>query len=290
MNSELYSILKKLDIHPISYQKINSVYLINNTYIVKLNANNYDIYKYLISKGFNYFPEYFNAINDNYDIVKYIIPLKVSNEEKVNDYLKLLAILHFKTSYKREIDLDEIKSKYEELINRIVNLRKYYSTVNDEIDKELFLSPGEYLLVRNISLIYNILNISENLLNKEYEKIKNLKSIKVSLLHNNLSLDHLIISEKEYLISWDKSYFDNPVYELEDFYRKYYSYITLNDLLTIYERINKLTDIERHLLIIMLSIPNKIEFTRDNYLNTKMVNQEINYLKSIYDILIKCNV
>lgn len=289
MNNELHSIIKKLKIHPVSYQKIKSVFLVkekNNSYIIKLNTNNYDIYKYLISKNFTYIPNNYNDSNDNFDIVEYIKETRVDNILKINDYLKILAILHLKTSYMREIDLDEIKENYEKIINEIHLLRKYYHELNDSIDKELFLSPASYLLVRNISLIYSILNISEHSLNKIYDKLKKEKSIKVCLLHNNLSLEHLLTSDKEYLISWDKSYFDSPIIELENFYRKYYQFITINDFFEIYESVNKLTDIEKKILIIKLSIPKKIEFTNNNYDNTVIVNREINYLKDIYDMLI----
>ena len=292
MNNELYSILKKENIHPIAYKKINSVYLVSDktiTYAIKLNTNNYDIYKYLLSKGFNYFPDNYSNINVNYDITKYIIPLEVNQTEKVNDYLKLLSILHFKTSYKREVNLDEIKINYEKLINEINDLRRYYISINDKLDKERFLSPADYLLLRNITLIYSVLNIIEKLLNKTYEKIKDSKSIRVALLHNNLSLDHLIINEGEYLISWDKSYFDSPINELNSFYRKYYNYIDINDFLLIYEKSNKLSAIEKALLIIVLSVPKKIEFINNNYENTVLVNNEINYLKSIYELITKYN-
>ena len=292
MNNELYSILKKENIHPLAYKKINSVYLVSDktiTYAIKLNTNNYDIYKYLLSKGFNYFPDNYSNINVNYDITKYIIPLEVNQTEKVNDYLKLLSILHFKTSYKREVNLDEIKINYEKIINEINDLRRYYISINDKLDKERFLSPADYLLLRNITLIYSILNIIEELLNKTYEKIKDSKSIRVALLHNNLSLDHLIINEGEYLISWDKSYFDSPINELNSFYRKYYNYIDINDFLLIYEKSNKLSEIEKALLIIVLSVPKKIEFINNNYENTVLVNNEINYLKSIYELITKYN-
>ena len=292
MNNELYSILKKENIHPIAYKKINSVYLVSDktiTYAIKLNTNNYDIYKYLLSKGFNYFPDNYSNINVNYDITKYIIPLEVNQTEKVNDYLKLLSILHFKTSYKREVNLDEIKINYEKIINEINDLRRYYISINDKLDKERFLSPADYLLLRNITLIYSVLNIIEKLLNKTYEKIKDSKSIRVALLHNNLSLDHLIINEGEYLISWDKSYFDSPINELNSFYRKYYNYIDINDFLLIYEKSNKLSAIEKTLLIIVLSVPKKIEFINNNYENTVLVNNEINYLKSIYELITKYN-
>lgn len=289
MIKDVHYILKKLNIHPVMYEKIKSVYLIKDksySYIIKLNTNNYDIYKYLISKNFTYFPNFYNDVNDNFDVLEYIEDFKMDQVQKVNDYLKILSILHLKTSYIREIDLDEIKGKYEELINKIHSLRDYYYKLNDLIDKEVFLSPGYYLLVRNISLIYSTLNISEEKLNKIYDKLKNEKSIRISLLHNNLSLEHLITNEKEYLISWDKSYFDSPIVELKNFYQKYYQSITISDFFKIYEGINKLSSIEKELLLVTLAIPKKIEFTNNHYQDTLYVNKEINYLKDVYDILI----
>ena len=287
--NNVYDILKKLNIHPIAYQKIKSVYLIKDKrkkYIIKLNTNNFDIYKYLLSKDFTYFPDFYNTSNDNYDVLEYIEDFKMNRIQKIIDYLKILAILHLKTSYKREIDLNEIKEKYEELINEINYLRNYYLEINDRVDKEMFLSPSSYLLVCNISLIYSTLSICEERLNKIYQTLKKEKSIRISLLHNNLLLDHLITNNKEYLISWDKAYFDSPIVELENFYRLYYQDITVNDFFKIYESSNKLTNIEKELLLIKLSIPKKIEFTNNDYLNTLNVNLEINYLKDVYDLLV----
>jgi len=289
MNNEIKKIIKERNIHPLSYKKINNVYIINNQYVIKLNANNYDIYKYLASKDFMFFPKNFNNQLDNYDMSLYIDNLNINNESKINDYLKILALLHKKTSYKREIDLDEIKEKYEDLNKKIINLKKYYLELNDEIDHHIFFSPSEYLLVKNISLIYGILDNSEILLSDIYKKIKNEKSIRVSLLHNNINLDHFLISDHEYLISWDKAYFDSPINEIEEFYRKYYRQIELSDLLLIYENINKLTILEKQLLIVNLSIPKEIELTNNTYLDTKLINDEINYLKNIYELLMKCN-
>lgn len=291
MNKEIIDIIKLRNIHPIGYKRIKNVYVIdskNNSYVIKLNTNNYDIYKYLISRDFLFFPENYNNPFDNYDISLYIDSLNVSNEQKINDYLKILSLLHKKTSYKREIDLDEIKEKYENLNNKIISLRKYYLSLNEEIDHHNFFSPSEYLLIRNISLIYSILDNSEILLNEIYKKIKDEKSIRVSLLHNNIDINHLIISDHEYLVSWDYSYFDSPIYEIEKFYRKYYQEIDLNDLLLIYENINQLTNLEKKLLIISLSIPKELKLTSNTSKDIKIINSEINYLNKVYELLIKC--
>lgn len=290
MNKEINKIIKEKNIHPISYKKIKSVYVVNskdNSYVIKLNTNNYDIYKYLMARDFFSFPKNINYPNDNYDISLYVNGLDINREEKINDYIKIISLLHQKTSYKREIDLDEIKEKYESLSNRIFSLKKYYSDLNDYIDHQMFLSPSEYLLIKNISLIYSILDNSKLLLEDIYQTIKNERSIRVSLLHHNPDLDHLIISDHKYLISWDKSYFDSPIYEIEDVYRKYYHDIELNDLIRIYESINKLTSMEKKLLLISLAIPKELKLTDNVFLDTKIINNEIDYLKKVYELLIK---
>ena len=288
MNKELSHVIQKYQIHPKSYQKKGKVYIISdgkNNYVVKLNTNNYDIYKYLISRDFLYFPSNYNTFDDNYDLLEYIEDLPVSREQKISDYIHLVGLLHHKTSYKREIDLDEIKEKYEDLINRINYLQNYYENLNNMIDKEIFFSPAMYLLIRNISLIYSILNQSKVLLNELYGHIKNTKSIRVALLHNNVSLSHLITNNHLYLISWDKAYFASPILELENFYRTYYQDIEINDFLKIYESVNELTHDEETLLLILLSIPKEIKLSNNTYLDTQNINQEINYLNKVYGLL-----
>ena len=290
MNNEIIEVIKKRNLHPLAYQKIKSVYVIStkdNKYVIKLNTNNYDIYKYLLSRNFLFFPENFNNLNDNYDISLFIDGIDVNKEQKINDYIKIISILHNKTSYKREIDLDEIKEKYEGLNNKINYLRNYYLELNDKLDHEMFLSPSAYLLLRNISLIYTILNNSESLLNDIYKKIKNEKSIRVSLLHNNVDLDHLIINDNEYLISWDNSYFDSPIYEIENIYRKYNSIIDLNDLIKIYQQYNELSIIEKKMLLILLAIPKELKLTNETFFDTEIINKEINYLSRVNEILQK---
>ena len=161
MNNEIIRIVKEKNIHPIGYEKIGNVYVVDSKdkkYVIKLNTNNYDIYKYLISRDFKFFPNVFSGLNDDYDLSLYIDGLDINKEQKIADYIKLISLLHNKTSYKREIDLDEIKEKYESINNKIKLLRKYYLELNDFLDHEIFLSPSAYLLIRNISLIYSLLD------------------------------------------------------------------------------------------------------------------------------------
>jgi len=287
MNDELRSVIKENNLRPLSYRKMKKVYIIdtkNDSYVLKLNTNNYDIYKYLLSRGFDYFPKNLNS-KGNYDLVRFIEDNSLNNSQKLNDLVGVVGTLHKKTSYMREVDLDEIKALYEELNTKINNGIKYYTSVNDYIDTILFYSPSEYLLVRNISLIYFMLEFSKRKLEEWYYNIRNEKSIRNSLIHNNLELGHLLINNGYYLISWDKAMFSYPIDDLYKLYRDYYSKMELSDFFKTYESINKLNKYEFDLLLIKLSIPEIIEFTSDNYLDTKRINDLLFYLQKVYKII-----
>lgn len=287
MNNEIRSIIKDHNLKPISYQKRKKVYIINtkdNRYVLKQNTNNHDIYKYLLSRGFDYFPKSYNS-NGNYDLTRFIEDNSLNDSQKLNDLVSIIATLHKKTMYMREIDLDDIKDLYEKLSKKISEGFKYYSEFNDYIDTQLFYSPSQYLLIRNISLIYFMLEFSKRKLEEWYRNIKNEKSIRNSLIHNNLSLEHLLINNGYYLISWDKAMFSYPINDLYELYHNNYSKIELNDFLRTYQGINNLNKYELDLLLIELSIPDIIEFTSDTYLDTKKINNMMLYLQKIYKMI-----
>lgn len=285
--NNLEKIINKYNLHPYNYQRINNTYIIDtNTgkYVIK-NNNNYEIYNYLKSRGFNYLQDYYNEADSDYDLLRYIEDIKEPENQKLEDLIVILSILHNKTSFNEEIDLDNIKEIYENIKNNLKELNIYYNNLNDYIDQEIFISPANYLLVRNISLFYYMINYANNLIDKWYDNIKNIKIMRKSLIHNNISIEHLINNEYKYLISWNNSKNDYPIKDIISFYKKYYYNYSLYDLLNIYESGNKLDDLEKILLIVYLSIPKKIEFTTNNYLNVKIVNEEITYLNKIYDYI-----
>lgn len=289
MNNNLHDIVKEKNIHPRSYTRNKKVYIIeddNKKYVVKLNTNNYDIYKYLSSREFYHYPENYNLENDNYDLSLYIDNTITSSKQKIDDYIELLGKLHHKTAYYRQIDLDEIKEEFEKLKKQIIETREYYEKMNDLIDHETFLSPSMYLLVRNISLFYRLLDYAINTLNTWYIKIQDDKKIEVALLHNNIDLSHLIINNDKYLISWDNACFDEPINDLEKLIRRYFGEISLQEILGRYQKHHKLTDMQRELLLIRLSIPNIIKLTNDTYHDTININSEIMLLRRVYDYII----
>ncbi len=250
----------------------------SDKYVVKPNELFLDkTYKYLNSRGFNYFPNYF--ILDKYMIYNYIDNNNENDEERLIDLVILLSLLHLKTTRYSKIDIDDLKIIYENLDNQINNLYEYYSKINDEIDTSIYMSPSSYLLIRNISIIYSALDFSKSTLNNWYENIKNSDRERKVLIHNNFDLNHIRKNKSTpYLISFSKSKIDFPIYELYNIYINTYDMYDFKDILKVYESKYPLTNNELSLLFILISIPDKIDFTNDEYLDTIKVKNMINRL------------
>lgn len=294
MNNER-SFLKKYNIIPTGYEYKNNVKIIetkNNKYVLKRNKNNIlDIFNYLHLKNFNYFPNVYNKDrNDLYEIYEYIDSSDMSNYEKSEEIIYLLSLLHNKTTSYKDIDIDEYKKIYEDIFNKLNELEEYYISLNNEIDKEIYMSPSNYLLVRNITKIYSAIYYCKTELEEFYNIVKNNSKIRIVLNHNNIELSHLLRNENSYLISWDNAKFDIPVYDLIKFYKKNYNDVDFTNLFKLYESKYPLHNEERKLLFISLSIPDKLDLRSDDeFLKTKKVNDLLLYLQKTDDIILQYN-
>jgi len=256
----LKEILKKNNLRATSYEKIGKTVKIdtnNGSYIIKKTKDNKDIFNYLITRNFNYYPDIIDYDN-NYSITRYIDNIDIPNEQKMNDLIKLVALLHLKTTYYKELNDSEYKQLYEDLSNNISYLKEYYNEIISIIDTKVYMSPSEYLLARNISIINSSLNYSENKINDWYKKISTSDKYRVSVIHNNLNLSHFIKNNNDYLISWDKAKIDTPLFDLYKLYNNHVLDFDFTDILKRYESIYPLTEDELELFYILISIPKKI--------------------------------
>lgn len=278
--NDIHSLLKKYGLVINELEKKGRVVIVGTSdkrYVVKQkNESNNNLFPYLYSRSFNYFPHLYNTDNlDKYDIFDYVNDISMSDQEKGQDIIYLVGLLHSKTTFYQKIDVEDYKIVYEDLKNKILNLKNYYESLNNKIDDEIYMSPSQYLLVRNISKIYASLNYSNYELDNWYDIVKNKDSKRVVTLHNNLRLDHLI---NNHLISWNKSIIDSPIYDIYHFYKNEYKNLDFSELLKLYEKKYPLLEDERRLLFILMSIPIKYEEESDEYSNTKKVTEILEYL------------
>ena len=79
------------------------------------NRNVDNIYKYLTSRAFDYYPNKIDE-TDEYEMYEYIEDYNEQNEQKAVDIINLLTLLHSKTTFYKEVDFDYYKEIYEELV------------------------------------------------------------------------------------------------------------------------------------------------------------------------------
>ena len=277
--------------------KINSLKYHGKVIIIDSNEgkfvykekNNYKIYEYLISRGFNYFPKQINDKDTNYELTEYIENKDIPKDQRINDLIYLVSYLHKKTAFYKEIDLDELKKEYENIENNANYLMSYYNDLNNIIDNKTFMSPAEYLLVLNIDIFYYLISFIKVEVINWYKSISEKKNIRYCMIHNNLKLDHILINNTSYLISWDRANFDLPYKDIKKILEDNYSYINVENFLNEYVKENKIDYNEYLFLLINLAIPKKIEFTNNTYFDCYNLSNYIEYLRKIATLVQKSN-
>lgn len=253
--------------------------IIDNKIVIKDRENkNIDkTYRYLKSRSFDYFPEPIE-INDDNEIYPYIEDSDEPLEQKAVDLTHIMSLLHNKTTFYREVDIDKNKEIYEDILGRLEYLNNYYTDLITLIEKEVYMSPSSYLVARNINIIFESIYFCKDKIEEWYRKIENNKNERVVNIHNNINLDHYRKSDKPYLISWNKSRIDSPIYDLLSFYQNHYLDLDFDDLFHYYESSYPLKEEERLLLFTYMAIPPKIEIENSEYIMCIKINKIIDYL------------
>lgn len=277
---EINDLIRKYEIKPNGYIKKGNALIVktkDNNYIIKKKTSNNDIYNYLNSRSFRYYPEIL-ADEDDYRIIKYIDQVDTPEEQKMMDMIDLVSLLHNKTTFYKEIDSDDYKKIYEDISGNIEYLDSYYSDIITIIESKVYMSPSELVLATNINIIYNSIYFAKEELENWLKIIEQKKKQRFVVLHNNLRIEHFIRNDLPFLISWDKSKIDIPIFDLYKLYKRYSLDFDFESILKEYEKNYPLLKEERLLLLILIALPDKIEFTKSEYENTKIVSKEIDYL------------
>lgn len=271
---------------------INTAKLIeedNNYYILKPRKIEIeDIYSNLISRNFNNFLSPIE-INNSYEKYEFINELNSSDDDRSNDIVYLMSLLHNKTTSFNEVNENELKTRFEDIIIILDETYEYYSNLQNNIEEEIYMSPAEQLLMNNISKIYYLLNISRKNIEDYYEIISNKKVERKSIIHGNLKINHILESKEKYLISWNNSKKEIPVYDLVKFYKNEYEKIELSSLYENYKSKYKLYKEEENLFISLISIPNIIKLDKTNYIDCININGLVDYVDKTIAFISKQN-
>lgn len=250
----------------------------NKKYVIKeKNKNIIDTYEYLISRDFNNYPKII-LNNKKYNVFEYIEDVDSPLEQKAYDMISLISLLHNKTTYYKQMDINEYKELFESTINKIAKITSYYNNLIDSIERHMFMSPSEYLIARNISKIFGALEYSKVQITKWYDIVKTNNKNRIVTLYNNMDLNHILRNNNLYLISWDKSISGNPILDLYNFYKNNFNVTDFSLLLEQYEKKYPLQESEKLLLYSLISIPDEIKFTYNELINCKRAKKIVDYI------------
>lgn len=283
MNRELRELFDRNEIIVRKITLINDVRIVDTgseRLVIKKREKELDgLFRYLRSRSFDYFPEIIYS-TDNYDVYRYINDSNLEREEKILDIVKLVTMLHSKTTFYKDIDDDTYKELYESVIDRINYLYNYYNDIVDIIEGYDYMSPSNYLFVRNVSKLFASLDYARYQINNWYNIIEEKKRVRVVNIHNNLRVEHYLLEDKPYLISWGSSKRDIPIYDLINLYKNYYSEMDFCDLFRVYEGSYPLLEEEKCLLFCLVSIPEKLEFNLSEFEMCKKISKFYEYMNA----------
>ena len=234
-----------------------------------------ELYNYLTNRGFINFPKIIDSSRDEVNVFEYVEDIKLPKEQKCDDLIDIIASLHNKTSYFKEVSEDKFKIIYED-IKKIINyLMNYYNTLYEIGFNEKYSSPSNYLFLRNYYKLNASLKYADSELSNWYELVSKETKIRVSLVHNNLELNHLLNNK---LISWDKYTIDTPVLDIVNLYKKEWQNMNFSECLSRYIYKFPLLEYEKKLLFILLSLPPPLEKFDSEFKKCQSISNLINYI------------
>lgn len=289
--SNILDVCKRIGISPKKYTVMKNSTIVsdeeeNKVVIKKKWKEKKNLYQYLDSRDITYYPKLLFD-NNEYEVYPYIEEADMPIEQKALDLINTMSLLHRKTTFYKEVNLDRIKAFYEEKTNELNYLYQYYQTMQSVLEKRIYPSPSEYILLRNSSFFYQVLSISKDLLEEWYHHQEQVKKERNSLVHHNLTLDHYRKMGDGYFISWDKADFDIPIYDFYSFYQNNPTDLDYMSLLEIYEARYPLLREEEIMLFILLLIPKKIVLQKCELSSCYLITTELQRLQKVYQMVLK---
>ena len=232
------------------------------------------LYDYLNSRSFTSYPALVDELDDEY-VYNVVSEPNVPIEQKSLDMAKVLASLHTKTAFFKDIREDKIKEIYENIISNITYLDNYYETLFNNLEIKEVLLPSEQVILEGRSKMKSLTEFLTSEAETWYNLVKDKTKERVVYCHNNLSIDHFIDNK---FISWDHYTVDTPILDLINLYHNDFGKYNYSNFLDKYLKSFDLLDEEKHLLFLMLSFPIELKQGKDEMTNTINASKVFDYI------------
>lgn len=263
---------------------IKNVRVINEEYVEKEEQDLKELYNYLLSRDFTYFPDLIER-NDNKNVYRYIEDYSIDDNQKAQDLIDIIALLHNKTSFTKEVNLDKNKEIYEHLKGYVKHLKEKYYSILEKYEYIEYPSPSEQLFLNNYSKLNACLDFIYNQIDSWYLLVENKTKERVSMIHGNLNLEHVIKSDRTYMISWNEARIETPIIDIITLYHNIWEKTEFSQLLKRYIEKCSLSDEELKLLLINISIPLETNEYSNEIDRTIEMSKFVDYIYKTEDLI-----
>lgn len=239
-------------------------------YVIKVhNKDIKKLYNYFESRDFTNYPKIIDEYDDKY-VYEYLDEVDIPLSQKSIDMAKTLGLFHYKTSHFKNIVIDDIKRVYEDIETNINYMDNYFHKIYDLALSEEYIRPSLYIYLINSSKINALISWLRSELESWNSLAINEDKFRVCYCHNHLCIDHYLNNN---FISWDNYTIDSPVLDLINLYKTDYNKYDFKVFLDTYLKYFELSELEKKLLFISISIP------KINYENSDELSSSINASK-----------
>lgn len=257
-------------------------------FIVPRSSDKKRIFRYLEMKKFPFFLPMETLYENSYEVYRYLDD-DIDIHDKSIDLVHILSLLHIKTTTYQEVVLDNVKKLYEEILNKLDSLFNFYQKLVEDIESYIYMSPDEYLFIRNSSLFYQNLEESRNYLELWYQHKKKNSKERVVFLHGKPCLDTFIDGDNPCFMDWEFSQRGYVIYDFLYFYKNNCLVLEMQSLFQIYQSKYPFSEDEMYLFFCLILLDEEIQFTSNYYENTVLVQNRVSYATRARQFILEQN-
>jgi hypothetical protein len=246
-----------------------------------------ELYKYLLSRSFNYIPNLSLDSRDDVVVFEYCEDYDIDCNQKILDMIYIVGLLHSKTSYYKDVTIDKYKEIYENIKNNLLYVENYYDKAFNEYLESYYNRPSEYLFLRSYSIIYGAFRYCYDTLDSWFRIVSSNLRERVCLIHNNLKLEHFIRNNDSYLISWDNYIVDTLVLDLFKLYKEEWDNVSFLEVIESYNSVNQMLEEERMLFDLLISVPYVVHLDGDEFEVCYNLKRLITYLEKTSKLVLR---
>lgn len=262
-------------------QSISSYYILfsdNKKYYYKeISYYLKDIFDYFSLINFRFALPLISSLDDPFLLVEYDESKDYSTLEISSDMIHHLSLLHEKSMDYVIYTEEKKKELYDKNFYLIRSRIKYFEELEKNILEYDFPPPKYYLLLKNISKIYRLLNFSLNKLDEWYEYDESRE--RISFLVEDVSLENYSYKYSSFY-DYGSLKKDIFLYDFVSFYQSEYYKCDMNQLFYLYQKNIPFSKSELSLFYSLISIPFTVSFTDHSFADTIRVRELVDYVDS----------